>query len=233
MEEMEYPIRINKYLAKKKIASRREADQMIIDGVVTINRKRAKLGDQVKEDDVVEVHGARKAYIYIAYYKPVGIVTHSPQYDEQDIQQALGRSDIFPIGRLDKLSEGLIILTDDGRITNAILDSKNKLEKEYRVNVDKPLKKNIERKIAEGIIIEGYKTKPAKAKVLGETLISIILTEGKRHQIRRMLAALGYSVKSLKRVRIGTLKLKNLKPGETRELKDTELASFLKAIDLA
>lgn len=233
---MEFPIRINKYLAHTGIASRREADELVEARKVLINGKKAKNGDQVQENDKVEVIGATKTKSYLAYYKGRGIITHSPSEREVDIAQRLLKdykiSDVAPIGRLDKDSEGLMILSNDGRITGPLLDPESGHEKEYEVTVDKPISGMFVKAMTAGVDIEGYRTKPAKVTPVknNEKRFSIILTEGKKHQIRRMCAALGYQIQSLKRVRIMAIKLDKLKPNQYRKLAGDELKEFLKEL---
>lgn len=215
--------RINKYLAEKKIASRREADTLIKSGKVFINGKVAALGTQVSEKDTIEVKGHKKDYHYYAFYKPVGIVTTNPSRGEKEIVKAVKFPvKVFPVGRLDKDSEGLIILTNDGRITDKLLNPKFLHEKEYEVAVDKPLTEVFLQKMRRGVNIGDYFTKPAKVKQLGSKKFSIILTEGKNRQIRRMCEALSYQVLKLKRVRIMNIHLANLKPSEFHELSTKE-----------
>src|SRR3989344_9257034 len=187
-----FPMRINKYLARKKYCTRREADTLIEKGLVMLNGKHAVLGDKVQEKDVVEVKFRQKKYHYYAYNKPRGIITHSPQGDEVDIASSIPLKGVFPIGRLDKDSEGLLILTDDGRITDKLLNPDEAHEKEYLVATKEELAENFKKKMESGVDIEGYMTKPAIVRVLGTNKFSIALTEGKKHQIRRMCAALGY-----------------------------------------
>src|SRR3990167_2515584 len=195
-------MRINKYLASKRYCTRREADEIIEKGKVLINGKRAVLGDKVSERDVVEVKFRQKKYRYFAYNKPRGIITHSTQGDEEDIAMKIPLEGVFPVGRLDKDSYGLIILTDDGRITDKLLNPEYVHEKEYIVTTKEELKANFKTKMEKGVDIEGYMTKPCTVEVLGATRFAIVLTEGKKHQIRRMCAALGYVVSTLERVRI-------------------------------
>lgn len=226
---MEFPIRINKYLAHQGIASRREADQLIADGLVHINHKVAKLGDVVNETDRVVVSKLveEKQHEYYAYHKPFGVISVTSDGGDESIAERIAHDhdlhNVFPIGRLDKNSTGLIILTNDGRITSQVLDPKNKHEKEYEVSVNKTLKENFKRLMERGVDIEGYTTKPCTVKVTGQKSFRIILTEGKRHQIRRMCMNLGYTVEKLKRVRIGKLTLGNLKSGEVWELSLDEI----------
>jgi 23S rRNA pseudouridine2604 synthase len=235
---MEFPMRINKYLAHQGIASRREADVLVESGKVLINGKKAKNGDQVQTTDTVEVKGTQKSKTYLAYYKGRGIITHSPSEKEVDIKGRLkkdyGITDVSPIGRLDKDSEGLIILSNDGRITGPLLDPESKNEKEYEVSVDKTIGLMFIKAMSAGVEIEGYRTKPAKvtAHKTNQKRFTIILTEGKKHQIRRMCAALGYQVQSLKRTRIVNIKLDKLKPNQYRKIAGTELQTFLKKLGM-
>ncbi len=234
-EKIKYPIRINRYLALKGVVSRREADELIKKGLVLVNNKKAILGDKVLEEDEVRVNAKSfKQLIYLAYNKPIGIVTHSPQANEQSIQDVLQYSEnVFPLGRLDKNSWGLIILTNDGRVTDRLLNPEHNHEKEYRVRVDKPLKESFVNKMSKGVLLEdGYKTKECNIKLLNDFLFSIILTEGKKRQIRRMCTALGYAVIDLKRVRIMNIKIKNIKSGQVREIKGNEQKIFLKSLEL-
>ena len=235
---MEFPMRINKYLAQQGVASRREVDVLVEAGKVLINGKKAKNGDQVQEADTVEVLGATKTKSYLAYYKGRGIITHSPSEKETDIAFRLSRdygiTHVSPVGRLDKDSEGLIILSNDGRITGPLLDPEAFHEKEYEVTVDKPINPMFVRVMAAGVDIEGYRTKPAKvtAKKSNDKKFTIILTEGKKHQIRRMCAALGYQIQSLKRVRIMNIELDKLKPNQYRKITGPELTEFLKELGI-
>ncbi|HEY4516725.1 MAG TPA: pseudouridine synthase [Candidatus Paceibacterota bacterium] len=228
-----FPMRINKYLAHKNYCTRREADTLISAGKVLINGRKAKLGDIVAEADKVDVHFRAKNMRYFAYNKSRGIITHSPQLGEKEIRQATSLVGVFPVGRLDKDSHGLIILTDDGRITDKLLNPEYEHEKEYVVTVKETLAANFRERMEKGVNIEGYTTKPCTVKILGEKKFSITLTEGKKHQIRRMCASLGYVTADLERIRIMNIKLAGLKLGEHRALKDAELASFLRALALA
>lgn len=212
-----FPIRINKYLADKKVSTRRGADELIKEKKVFINGKLAVLGSKVLEKDIVEVKGAeKKEYKYFAYNKPIGIETDSP------------REGLFPLGRLDKASHGLLILTNDGRITDQLLNPKYFHEKEYVVRTLNKLRSNFKQKMEAGVNIEGYVTKKCKIQILSDFTFKIILTEGKKHQIRRMCSALFQEVADLKRERIMNIKLGNLKSGAMREIKGEELSTFLK-----
>lgn len=221
--------RINAYMAHKGIASRREADAAIAAGLVFVNGKRAKLGDRVNPTDKVEVRGEAKEKYYVAYHKPIGIVSHSPRENEQGISDVFHfKAPLAPMGRLDKDSHGLIILTNDGRVTGRLLDADEGREKEYYVRVDKAVRPGFLQKLSEGITLEdGLKTKPARTKRMGERSFSIVLTEGKRHEIRRMCAAFDYRVLELCRTRVMDIRLGTMKPGEGRELTNAERTKFL------
>jgi len=228
-------IRINKYLSDRKICSRREADRLVEAGKVLVNGKAAMLGQKVSEKDKVEIVGGKRKlmdkYEYYLFYKPVGVVSHKTAKGETEAREFAGLSRKFaPVGRLDKASEGLMLLTNDGRIVDRLLNPKYKHEKEYIVKADKYIKEHDIKILARGVDIEGYRTMPAKVRRLSENKIAITLQEGKKHQIRRMLSALGYKTESLKRVRIGRFKIGNLKEGEVRKLKDSEVRSFLQSL---
>lgn len=235
---MEFPMRLNKYLAHTGVASRREADVLIEGGKVLINGQKAVMGQKVEESDKVEVVGKTKAKQYYAYYKGRGVITHSPDEREVSIAERIakdyGITDVAPIGRLDKDSEGLIILSNDGRITGPLLNPDSGIEKEYTVTVDKPLSGMFVRAMESGVDIEGYRTKPAQLATYkqNDKRFSIILKEGKKHQIRRMCAALGYQVQSLKRVRIANIEIGKLKPNQYRKINGPELATLLKTLSV-
>ncbi len=228
-------IRINKYMAMKGLCSRREADALIKAGRVKLNGRPAVLGDKVGEGDEVTLGGGapKSNLVYVAYNKPVGIVTHSPVEGEQEINDILSiKEKVYPLGRLDKASHGLIILTNDGRMTDKLLNPKYYHEKEYVVKTLEPLRESTARKLSAGLRIEEDFTKPARVKQLGPNAFSITLTEGKRHQIRRMCAALGLSVLDLKRTRIMNINLGKLKEGEHRYLAGGELSEFLGSLGI-
>ncbi len=230
-------MRLNQYLAKQGYATRRGADELIRAGKVFVNGTRGELGQQVGEKDQVEVKDSRhSAYRYYAYHKPKGIITHSPGRTETDIEtlvrEELGIRGVFPIGRLDKASSGLIILTNDGRVTDRLLSPASNHDKEYVVETREPLRDSFKKHMQEGVEIEGYRTKPAKVRILGDRSFSIVLTEGKKHQIRRMVVALHNDVKELKRVRVMNVALGGLPPGAARDIEGAELKSFLTALGL-
>jgi 23S rRNA pseudouridine2604 synthase len=239
MESHEFPMRLNKFLAHRGFTTRKGADTLIAAGRVFVNGKEAPLGYKVLASDRVEIQDFETpSYTYILYHKPRGVITHSPENGEVDIVTRLrtdhGITGLFPIGRLDKDSEGLIILTNDGRITERVLNPDVGHEREYEVTVDKRVTQTFLNAFAKGIIIEGYKTKPAQATIKNADTFtfSVVLTEGKKHQVRRMCAALGYQVRSLKRVRILDLTLKQLKPGAFYTLKPKEYKAFQHSLGL-
>ena len=228
-------VRINKRIAELGLASRREADALIEAGKVLVNGNLAELGQKVTEADEVTLKGATPTKTYLAYYKGRGVVTHSPDEGDVDIATKLlkdyGLKGLSPIGRLDKDSEGLILLTNDGRLTGPLTDPEAGHEKEYDVMVDKPINNWFLKHMQAGVDIEGYKTKLAKVtEAKNAKRFSIILTEGKKHQIRRMCAALGYQVQSLKRNRIVNIELGTLKPNQYRKLTKEELKALGKQI---
>lgn len=228
----EFPMRINKYLAHNKYSTRRGADELIEKGLVLINGKKAKLGDKVTETDTVEVKGKKRTYRYVAYNKPRGIITHSAQEGEKEIKEIFPVTGLFPVGRLDKDSYGLIILTDDGRLTEALLSPKNEHEKEYVVQTLHELPKDFKHQMERGVVLGDYRTKPCTVRIIGTRKFSIILTEGKKHQIRRMCGVFGQSAVDLQRVRIMNIKLGNLVAGDHRAIEGRELEEFLKAVGL-
>ncbi len=236
--EPEFPMRINKYLALHNFGTRRGADEIIEKGQVFINGTRAVLGDKVTEKDVVDVRrsGKMPTYAYFAFNKPIGMITLAQNKSERDIVRSLPKEvvqlHVFPIGRLDKDSEGLIILTNDARVTDRLLNPKYEHEKTYEVKTKLPLRTNFKEKMEGGVEIEGYKTRPARVQVLGTNRARITLTEGKTHQIRRMLVALFNEVTELKRVSVMNIKLDKLASGSYRKIEGEELQVFLKSLDL-
>lgn len=223
-------MRINKYLALKKYCTRREADVWIEKKLIYVNGVHAVIGQQVNEGDKVIVKGRQKKFTYLAYNKPAGVVTHSPQEGEREIKDLLQVPGVFPLGRLDKDSSGLILLTDDGRVTDALLNPAWNHDKEYKVETLDELPANFKSKMEKGVNIGDYTTKPSIVTVTGKRSFSIILTEGKNRQIRRMSGAFGQSVESLTRVRILNIKLGTLKEGESRKIEGAELTKFLETL---
>ncbi len=231
----EYPIRINKYLALKKYSTRRGADELIERKKVFINGKLAQLGDKVQERDVVEVRLGKTGpvqYRYYVYNKPKGVITHSPQMGERDARTASGLRDVFPVGRLDKNSRGLLILTNDGRVTDRLLNPDSAHEKEYLVRTREKIRKNFKQKMEGGVDIGDHITKPCKVQILNDHAFRITLTEGKKHQIRRMVVALFNDVTDLQRTRVMNLTLSGAPEGGYREVRGEELKEFLKGVGL-
>jgi len=227
-------MRLNKYLSETGMCSRREADAWIASGRVSINGQRAELGTQVTEADEVRVDnrvvGARqkKKKIYICLNKPVGITCTTERHIKDNIVDFISHAErIFPIGRLDKESEGLILLTNNGDIVNEILRSENNHEKEYLVTVDKPVTDSFLASMAGGVRILDTKTKPCKVSRLGKCEFRIVLTQGLNRQIRRMCEVFGYEVRRLQRVRVVNIKLGGLKVGRWRNLTEAELKELL------
>ena len=220
-------IRINKFFTQHGICSRREADRLIEAGRVTINAIVAKLGDQVGPRDVIARDGQvipwGQAPVYIKYHKPVGVTTTSEAHVPRNIIAEIGHPErIFPIGRLDKDSSGLILLTNDGDIVNKILRTEFGHEREYEVLLDRPCDQAFLERMAAGVVVLGSKTKPCRTERLGPKRVRIILTEGRNRQIRRMCQALGYGVVALHRIRIMHLTLAGLPPGKWKALTQGE-----------
>ena len=231
-------MRLNKHISETGFCSRREADRLIAEGRVTVNGQRARIGAEVGEGDELLVDGqplrARAAkpgarrHVYIALNKPVGITSTTESAVKGNIVDFVGHEQrIFPIGRLDKDSEGLILLTSNGDIVNAILRAENKLEKEYLVAVNHPVTPEFLRDMSRGVPVHGQMTLPCKTGKLGRYGFRIVLVQGLNRQIRLMAAYFRYRVKQLVRVRIGNVKLGHLKPGQWRNLTDPELRGLL------
>jgi len=230
--------RINKYLSEVGFCSRRQADKLIEEGLVTINGQISEVGTKVEEGDYVEVKGKRiekstkQKYIYLAFNKPTGIVCTTNRRVEPDniIDFIKYPRRIFPIGRLDKPSEGLIFLTNDGDIVNKILRSRNNHEKEYIVSVNRPIQRDFIKRMSKGVKILDTITKNCFVKQLGPKKFKIILTQGLNRQIRRMCESLGYRVQSLKRVRIMNIKL-DVETGKYREFTKEELSDLNRLLE--
>jgi 23S rRNA pseudouridine2604 synthase len=229
-------MRINKYISETGICSRREADKWIEAKRVTINGTVAELGSTVGPGDQVRIDGrpigAKKEHVYIALNKPVGITSTTEGHIKGNIVDFVGHQErIFPIGRLDKDSEGLILLTNDGDIVNKILRAENNHEKEYIVTVNKPITPMFLQGMASGVRILGTVTKPCRVYKEEERVFRIILTQGLNRQIRRMCEAFGYRVTRLQRIRIMNIRLGSLKIGKWRDLTAGELKDLLTSID--
>lgn len=226
---------INKYISDSGVCSRREADKFISAGRVLINNKIAQLGSRVFSSDVVkldfEIVKAPSNQIYIAFNKPVGIICTTEINVKNNIISYINYPKrLFPIGRLDKESEGLIFLTNDGNIVNKILRAGNNHEKEYIVTVNKGITEKFAEKMSNGIPILGTTTKKCKVEIIGSNAFKIILTQGLNRQIRRMCSYLGFEVRKLKRVRIMNISLKNIQVGEWREFTEKEFDVLSKLI---
>ena len=231
--------RLNKYISDSGFCSRREADKLIEKGRVTINGNVPELGTKVTQDDEVRVNGHlvekvaknKSDRIYIAYNKPVGITCTTESHIRGNIIEAIGHQKrIFPIGRLDKPSEGLIFLTSDGDIVNKILRAENAHDKEYVVSVDKPISERFLQRMSKGVPILGTITKPCLVTLVSKYVFKIILTQGLNRQIRRMCEYLDYEVITLKRSRIMSVELGELKSGEWRYLTTNEMNEINEAV---
>jgi 23S rRNA pseudouridine2604 synthase len=231
-------MRLNKYISDTGFTSRREADRLISEGRVTVNGLRARIGAELGEEDDVRIDGnrlqartaakGRRRHVYIALNKPVGITCTTEAGVKDNIVDFVGHGErIFPIGRLDKESEGLILLTSNGDIVNRILRAESGLEKEYLAVVNHPVTPEFLRGMSRGVPLHGQTTLPCKTGKLGSQGFRIVLTQGLNRQIRLMAAHFGYRVKQLLRVRIGGVKLGHLKPGQWRNLTDAELRSLV------
>ncbi len=231
--------RLNKYISDSGFCSRREADKLIASARVTINDKIPELGTKVLAGDVVKVDGKqvgaiatdKSDRIYIAYNKPIGITCTTERHVKGNIIDAIRHKErIFPIGRLDKPSEGLIFLTSDGDIVNKILRAENAHEKEYVVTVNKPLNDRFIDRMSKGIPILGTITKPCQVTMQSKFVFRIILTQGLNRQIRRMCEYLGFEVTKLKRSRIMNVTIAGIRPGQWRDLTEEEMKDINKAI---
>ncbi|SEO79645.1 23S rRNA pseudouridine(2604) synthase RluF [Paenibacillus sp. OV219] len=229
-------MRINKFISETGYCSRREADKLVESGRVSINGVTAELGSQAELSDDVRVDGRRigeqRSHVYIVLNKPVGITSTTESHVGGNIVDYIGHPErIFPIGRLDKDSEGLILLTNDGDIVNRILRAEGKHEKEYVVTVDRPVTPRFLQAMSEGVRILGAMTLPCKVVREGDRVFRITLTEGKNRQIRRMCQTFGYNVNKLRRVRIMNIHLGQLGYGKWRDLTKDELSELFTMLD--
>ncbi|MDF2698839.1 MAG: pseudouridine synthase [Haloplasmataceae bacterium] len=229
-------MRINKFISETGFCSRRAADRLIEEKRVTINFELALKGSDVSENDEVKIDGellgSKKKHIYLILNKPVGITTTTELNIKGNIIELINHSErIFPIGRLDKDSEGLIILTNNGDIVNKILRAENNHEKEYIVTVDKKVTDDFIYGMSNGVSILDTITKKCVVEKINDYTFKIVLTQGLNRQIRRMCKAFGYRVMKLQRVRIMNIKISNLKTGQWRYLSDDELTDLMKLLD--
>lgn len=234
--ETDKGIRLNKYLADSGRCSRREADRLIEEGKVLIDGRRGQLGDRVLPGMNVTIEGERvrirSKNVYIALNKPVGIVCTTDVREPDNVVSFVDHDRrIYPIGRLDKDSEGLLLMTSDGDIVNRILRAAGRHEKEYQVTVDKPITREFLKQMATGVPILGVTTLPCKITKTAERAFTIVLTQGLNRQIRRMCEALDYHVRTLKRVRIMNIRLGNLKLGQWRNLTASEMAELMRQLE--
>ena len=231
-------MRLNKFISDTGACSRREADRLIAEGRVQVNGIRARVGAEAGEGDTVLVDGealraraataGKRKHVYIALNKPAGITCTTELDVKDNIIEFIGHQErIFPIGRLDKDSEGLILLTSNGDIVNEILRAENKLEKEYLVAINHQVTDEFLRGMARGVPVHGQLTLPCKTGKLGRFGFRIVLTQGLNRQIRLMAAHFGHRVKTLVRVRIGNVKLGHLKSGQWRNLTELELRGLM------
>lgn len=229
-------LRINKFFTQYGLCSRREADRAIESGRVTINGRVACLGDQVQPGDGIALDGTvipwRKDAVYIKYHKPIGITTTSEPDVPGNMIAAVGHPErIFPIGRLDKDSSGLILLTNDGDIVNRILRAEHGHEREYLVQVDRPYDPEFLVGMARGVMVLGALTRPCGTYPLKPNSFRIVLTEGRNRQIRRMCLALGYRVMALHRVRIMHIEIGDLRVGQWKNLSERERQALFAALE--
>ena len=227
-------IRINKFIAEAGICSRREADKLIEQGLVQVNGKPAQSGTKVGNHDEITVRGrkitAQGEKVVLAYYKPIGVTCterdlHAKKTVIEDLKYPVR---VTYAGRLDKESEGLLLMTNDGSLINGLMRAANFHEKEYIVKVDKEITKEFVTKMAQGVYLEELEktTRPCKVQMIGKYTFSIVLTQGLNRQIRRMCQVFGYQVKQLRRIRIANIELGKLKPGTYRRLTKEELETL-------
>lgn len=230
-------IRINKFFTAQGACSRREADTFVEEGRVTINGRVAVLGDRVDAKDIITKDGLvvpwGNAPLYIKFHKPIGVTTTSEPHVKDNIIACIDHAErIFPIGRLDKDSSGLILLTNDGDIVNRVLRVEYAHEKEYAVQVDRPFDQAFLDRMTAGVIILGQRTRPCRLSRVGLRDFRIILTEGRNRQIRRMCQALGYRVNMLRRIRIMHITIEGLRVGQWKYLTERERTTLLDTVNL-
>ncbi len=224
-------MRINKFIASCGVCSRRQADRLIEEGRVVVNGRKALLGDVVSNKDEVIVDGEVVSLdddkIVVAFNKPYGVITTTSLSNDNTVMDYIDIDKrLFPIGRLDVHSVGLLLLTNDGDLGNLIVKSENKVEKEYVITTFQKIEDEKLNMLSNGVYIDGQKTLPAKVRRLGDFMFSITLIQGLNRQIRKMCEVVGYDIKILKRVRIGNVRLGNLKRGQYRILDYDEVESL-------
>ncbi|MBT6121148.1 rRNA pseudouridine synthase [bacterium] len=224
-------VRLQKYCSEQGLLSRREAETYIKNGWISVNGEVATLGQKVhSERDKIIVNGPSKRKTYVKYYKSTGIVTNCAQKDEKQISNVIEKKyrQLSAIGRLDKESEGLILLSDDGLFAKSFLDPNNEHEREYFVRLDRPYPGQMMEDFYQGVVVLGQRTKSAKMKRLSDTTFLLTLKEGKNRQIRRMVEAYGCEVIQLKRIRIGVIEVDKMRPNQALSLSKQEVDSLLK-----
>lgn len=233
------PVRLNKYLSEKGICSRREADKLISEGRITVNGEAASVGQKVIDTDEIRINGKpvnKKApeKVILAVHKPVGVVCTTRTFpgEENIVDMVAYESRLYPVGRLDKDSEGLIFLTNDGKFAEEVTKASGQHEKEYEVTVNKEITEAFLKRMSKGIYLKDLdkKTRPCKVFLSGEKRFRIILTQGLNRQIRRMCSACGYEVLRLRRIRIMNVTLGNLKEGAFRKVEGQELKNLMKGL---
>lgn len=235
-EQKNEQVRINKRIKDLGLASRRDADKLIESKKVLINGKVATLGDKVSLDDKVEIINHTENYKYYAFYKPKDVVSHSPQYGEDEVKDFFKNWDkdgLTIVGRLDKHSEGLMLVTNDKRLVERVLDPQFGHDRVYEVTVQEKLSKNIVNLFGKGFSVRGrFTAKPAHVELVDNFKFRITLTEGKKHQIRLMTNELHYTVSKLKRLKIMNIGIKGIEPGTSKEIKKEEVIKLLKSVGL-
>ena len=228
-------MRINKYIAESGFCSRRKADELIMDGRVTINKNIAIIGSEVEDGDIVRVDGekvtVKKDYEYYILNKPKRVLCSNEDRQKRTLAVDLIKSKkrLFTFGRLDYMTEGLIIISNDGDIYNNVMHPKKKLYKSYVAKIDKEITEDHIEALKHGVVIDGVRTLPAKVKIIAKKEIRIAIHEGRNRQIRKMFETLGYTVKNLRRVKVGELSLKGLEVGQYRKMSEDEIR-YLKSL---
>jgi 23S rRNA pseudouridine2604 synthase len=230
--------RLNKLIADSGYCSRRQADRLISDGQVTINGRKAKLGETATDTDVVEINGQRidspaKKHTYLMLNKPVGFISTTDESKKDNVISFVGHDKrLFPVGRLDVASSGLLLLTDDGEMANRLSHPRYGHEKEYFVRTDQAIEEDQLKQLATGVFLDDGKTKPTIIEQTGKKDFVIILKEGRNRQVRRMCEAVGLETRGLKRIRTASLKLGSLKEGDVRNLTKSEVKTLRKICKL-